>query len=311
MSGDVHVPVLLDEVIQYLSPSPGGVWLDGTLGGGGHAEAILSATGPDGRLVGLDRDPAAISRVEKRLAPFGGRAILRQSNFSEMVSVLRASGLDQVDGVLLDLGVSSFQLDEADRGFSFRYDAPLDMRMDPSSPVSAETIVNELDEAELGRIIREFGEERYYRAVARAIVKARRQAPIRTTGQLAEVVRSVVWRGADGIDPATRTFQAVRIAVNRELESLDEGLAAAVALLKPGGRLVVISFHSLEDRRVKHFMRERALKCRCPKGLPRCVCGGRPELKVITGKPVFPSEEEIKRNPRARSAKLRVAEKTF
>jgi len=305
----VHLPVLLDEVVASLVTSPGGIWVDGTLGGGGHAEAVLEAAGPTARLVGLDKDPAAIERVTERLKRFGDRVVLRHSDFSRMDAVLNELGVSGVDGVLLDLGVSSFQLDEAERGFSFRSDALLDMRMDTSSPPTAADLVNTLDEAELDRIIRDFGEERFHRKVARAIVEARSLSPIGTTGQLAEIVRGVVRKGADGIDPATRTFQALRIAVNGELESLEKGLAAGFRVLRPGGRLAVISFHSLEDRIVKGFMRERSRACRCPKLLPKCVCGGRPELKEIIRKPLFASEEEVRRNPRARSARLRVAEK--
>lgn len=304
-----HVSVLLDEVVRFLVTSPGGTWVDGTVGGGGHAEAVLMAAGPASRLVGLDKDQAALDRVAARLRPFGDRVILRHSDFSRMDAVLEELGIAGVDGVLLDLGVSSFQLDEAGRGFSFRSDAPLDMRMDRSSPVTAESLVNSLGEAELDRIIRDFGEERFHRRVARAIVAARHASPIRTTGQLAGIVRGVVRKGADNIDPATRTFQALRIAVNEELESLERGLEAALRVLRPGGRLAVISFHSLEDRMVKRFVRERTRGCRCPKDFPRCVCGGRPEVREITRKPVFPSDEEVRRNPRARSARLRVAEK--
>lgn len=309
MTDTGHVPVLLDEVLRLLVTAPGGTWVDGTLGGGGHAEAILTAAGPASRLVGLDKDQAALNRVAVRLRPFGDRVILMHSDFSRMDAVLDELGIGGVDGVLLDLGVSSFQLDEAERGFSFRSDAPLDMRMDTSSPVTAESLVNSLPEAELDRIVRDFGEERFHRKVARAIVAARQDSPLRTTGDLAGVVRGVVRRGADNIDPATRTFQAVRIAVNGELESLGGGLEAALKVLRPGGRLAVISFHSLEDRMVKRFIRERTRGCRCPKDFPRCVCDGKPEVKEITRKPVFPSDEEIGRNPRARSAKLRVTEK--
>lgn len=309
MTDTGHVSVLLDEVIHFIVTSPGGTWVDGTLGGGGHAEAILTATGPASRLIGLDKDHAALNRVAIRLMPFGDRVILRHSDFSRMDAVLNELGIAGVDGVLLDLGVSSFQLDEAERGFSFRNDAPLDMRMDTSSPVTAESLVNSLTEAELDRIIRDFGEERFHRPVARAIVAARRVSPIRTTGDLAGIIRGVVRRGVDNIDPATRTFQALRIAVNGELESLEMGLGAALKVLRPGGRLAVISFHSLEDRMVKRFIRERTRGCHCPKDFPRCVCGGKPEVKEITKKPISASDEEVKRNPRARSAKLRIAEK--
>lgn len=309
MTGAAHLPVLLDEVVRCLVTAPGGIWVDGTLGGGGHAEAILEAAGPTARLVGFDKDPAAIARVTERLKRYGDRVILRHSDFSRMDEVLGELGIGGVDGMLLDLGVSSFQLDEAGRGFSFRSDAPLDMRMDTSSPLTADDLVNDLDEAGLDRIIRDFGEERFHRKVAKAIVDARSALPIRTTGQLAGIVRGVVRKGADGIDPATRTFQALRIAVNGELESLEKGLEAGFKALRPGGRLAVISFHSLEDRIVKRFMRERARGCRCPKSLPKCVCGGKPEIKEIIRKPLFASDEEVRRNPRARSARLRVAEK--
>ncbi len=306
-----HVPVMPDEVIAYLAPRSGGRYLDGTLGGAGHARLVLEASSPDGRLVGLDRDPAAIRRAQDVLAPFADRIDLRHCNFAQMEQVAGELGVDGFDGILLDLGVSSYQLDEAERGFSFRADAPLDMRMDDSTGPTAADVLAEEDEKELARIFREFGEERYARRIARRIVAQREQEPLVSTGQLAELVRDAVPGGKvpSRIHPATRVFQALRIYVNDELRSVEQGLEQAVSLLRPGGRLVVISFHSLEDRRVKHFFRELATGCTCPPRIPMCVCGKQPSVHLLTRRGVRAGEAEIASNSRSRSAILRAVEK--
>ena len=299
------------EVLEYLSPRPGGVYVDGTLGGAGHARLILEATSPDGMLIGFDRDPAALEVARERLASFGERFRPVPGNFSEMGRVLAELGVDGVDGFLLDVGVSSHQLDTAERGFSFLTDAPLDMRMNTLVPGTAADLVNDLDEHELARIIKEYGEERWARRIASFIVKARVDGPIERTLQLVDIIKGAIPRGAweERIHPATRTFQALRIAVNDELGSLERGLESALGLLRPGGRGVVISFHSLEDRIVKTMFRRYAQGCTCPKELPRCVCGGVPRLRILTGRPVVAGDVEVAENPRARSAKLRAAEK--
>jgi 16S rRNA (cytosine1402-N4)-methyltransferase len=302
----IHRPVLLGESLAALAVRPGGWYVDGTLGLGGHAAAILEASAPDGRLLGIDADPDARSLAAERLEPFGARATIVAGNNREIAAICRAHGFLPVDGVLLDLGVSSLQFGPAGRGFSFRYDAPLDMRMDPAAPVSAATIVNEWPEAEIARVIWEFGGERRSRRVAAAIAAAR---PFHTTGELAAVVARAVG-GGGAIHPATRTFQALRIAVNDELSALAEALTGAVSVLRsPGGRLAVISFHSGEDRIVKDFFRQRESGCVCPPGAPACVCGRTATLRRITRKVITPAAAEIDANPRARSARLRVAER--
>lgn len=283
--------------------------MDGTLGAGGHAFGILQASSPDGRLLGLDLDPQALSLAAEKLAPFGDRVILRQSSYATLLEQLEALGWHTVDGILLDLGVSSMQLDTAERGFSFLKDAPLDMRFGPDVPRTAEDLVNELTETELADLIYRYGEERRARQVARAIVNAR---PLHTTGELARVVSRAVTGGKynrSEIHPATRTFQALRIAVNRELESLETVLPQAVRVLAPGGRLAVISFHSLEDRIVKQFMRREATDCLCPPRQPICTCGHKATLRELQRQPLYPQEAEKTENPRARSARLRAAEK--
>jgi 16S rRNA (cytosine1402-N4)-methyltransferase len=302
-----HLSVLPDEVLALLDPAPGGIYLDGTLGGGGHARLILEASAPDGRLIGLDRDPSALRKAAEVLAPFGDRVVLRHRNFSEAAGVLAELGIKGLDGMLLDLGVSSHQLDEASRGFSFRGEAPLDMRMDPTSGPTAADLVNTAAAEELARIFREYGEERWAGRIARRIVQVRQQHPLTTTRQLAELVRDAVPGGKAParIHPATRVFQALRIQVNQELEHVSRGIAEAVDLLNPGGRLVVISFHSLEDRIVKRFFQEEAKGCICPPRLPTCVCNHRPRLEVLTRKGVRASDAEVEANPRARSAVLR------
>ncbi len=311
MSGFSHIPVLRAEVLRYLQPVAGGTYLDGTLGGGGHAALILEATGGSGRLFGFDRDLAAIASASQSLARFTESFIPVNRNFAELTEALAPLGVTALDGFLLDLGVSSHQLDTAERGFSFQQDAPLDMRMDRNGPRSAADLVNNLSHGELASIIREYGEERWAGRIASFICKAREEAPLVSTSQLSDIIKAAIPRNAweERLHPATRTFQALRIAVNDELASLEKGLAAAVALLKPGGRGVVISFHSLEDRIVKQMFRRLSTGCVCPKDFPVCVCSHRPEVKVLTGKPVMAAETELAENPRSRSAKLRAVEK--
>ena len=310
-----HVPVLLKEVVDGLQPRPGGAYIDGTVGAGGHSFAILERAGM-GKLLGLDVDPTALALASERLQAYieAGQARLVRSNFERLDEVAQAEGFAEVDGVLLDLGVSSMQLDTPGRGFSFRADGPLDMRLDPSGPVSAADLVNSLPENELADLIYKYGEEPASRRIARRISEARERGHIETTAQLEAIVYGalggkVAGRTRNRIHPATKTFQALRIAVNRELEVLDKGLAAAVRVLKPGGRLAVISFHSLEDRIVKLFIRQEQKGCICPPELPVCVCGREPTLRAINGKPIEASAEEARLNPRSRSARLRVAER--
>jgi len=311
MSGFHHIPVLSAEVIRYLAPRPGGIYLDGTVGGGGHAGQVLEASAPDGILIGLDRDPEALAAAREKLSPYGERARLFRTNFDGLGEVVAGLGLDGIDGFLFDLGVSSHQLDSAGRGFSFQQNAPLDMRMDAGSGETAADLVNRLSEDELARIIRDYGEERWARRIAAFIVRKRAEAPVETTARLVDIIKGAIPRGAweERIHPATRTFQALRIAVNDELGGIERGLASGLRLLNRGGRGVVISFHSLEDRLVKHVFRQLARGCICPKELPRCVCGGVPQVRVLTGKPVIAGEAELEENPRARSAKLRAVEK--
>jgi len=299
------------EVTHYLAPRSGGVYVDGTVGGAGHAAMVLEISSPGGVLIGFDRDPDALAAATARLAPYGERARLVRSNFAGMADHLAAMGITEIDGLLLDLGVSSPQLDRSERGFSFQGDAPLDMRMDAGQPTTAADLVNTLPEEELTAIIREYGEERWAKRIASFIARARSENPIATTSQLADIVKGAIPRAKweERLHPATRTFQALRIAVNDELASLEKGLTAGLHLLKKGGRVVVISFHSLEDRIVKESFRSLARRCTCPKELPRCVCGGTPQLAILTGKPVRAGDSEVRLNPRARSAKLRAAEK--
>jgi 16S rRNA (cytosine1402-N4)-methyltransferase len=300
-----HQPVLYHEIILALQPKNEGLYVDGTLGAGGHARGILEACAPDGRLLGMDLDPQALALARETLAPYGERARLRQASYDSLSERLREIGWEAVDGILLDLGLSSMQLDTPERGFSFQHDAPLDMRFDPDAPTSAADLVNTLPQGELADLIYEYGEERASRRIAQAIVKAR---PLRTTRQLAAVIESVLPRKGK-IHPATQTFQALRIAVNQELERVENVLPKAVAALKSGGRLAIISFHSLEDRTVKEFFRRESRDCICPPKQPVCTCGHKATLKEISRKPITPGEAEVKANPRARSAKLRVVEK--
>jgi 16S rRNA (cytosine1402-N4)-methyltransferase len=306
-----HLPVLAEEVLTMLAPASGSLQIDATLGGGGHTERILEATSPDGRLLGLDADEAAIARVLERLARFGDRLVLRQANFRELVSVAPAAGFDPADGLLFDLGLSSFQLADAARGFGIRTGGPLDMRFDTRSGTPAAELLATLDAAELRVLFRKYGEEPHAGRIARAIVDARRSAPIATAEELATLVERVAPAGTPGrrrIHPATRVFQALRIAVNAELDALEVALAAAVGLLRPGGRLVVLSYHSLEDRIVKQFMEAERKGCICPPVVPVCVCGRQPRLRLV-GKSLTPSAAELAANPRARSARLRAAER--
>ena len=303
-----HVPVLVAEVLEGLQVHVGGLYIDGTVGGGGHAAAILEAAAPDGRLLGLDRDPQAVAYARKRLAAFGERARIVHAPYIQLAALAREHGFFPATGVLLDLGFSTLQIDDPARGFAFQSDGPLDMRYDPSgdAPTAAE-LVNSLSAAELATLFWRYGEERQSRRIAQAIVRAR---PLETTQQLAEVIEVAVGRGyEDRIHPATRTFQALRIAVNQELEMLREALPRIVSILKPGGRLAVIAFHSLEDRIVKHFFKREAQDCICPPELPVCRCEHQATLRVLTRKPLRPSEEEVVANPRSRSARLRLIER--
>ncbi len=305
----MHRAVLYHEVIQALQPRQGGLYVDATVGAGGHAWGILEASQPNGQLLGLDVDPQAIELARQRLADFGERAILVRASYTTLRAQLATLGWEAVDGIVLDLGMSSMQVDSPERGFSFQVDAPLDMRFDPLQPLRAEDLVNKLPEEALADIIYRYGEEPQARKIARAIVAAR---PLHTTRQLAGIVARVVasaGRKPGRIHAATRTFQALRIAVNKELEALEVVLPQAVEALKPGGRLAVISFHSLEDRLVKQFFRRESRDCLCPPRQPVCTCGHKAILREVNRHPIRPRPEEVAENPRARSARLRVAEK--
>jgi 16S rRNA (cytosine1402-N4)-methyltransferase len=299
----LHTPVLLDEVLEGLEIRTGGKYIDCTVGTGGHARAILERSDPDGELLGIDLDMAAIAVAERQLSSFGKRATLVHDSYARLTAIASTEGFVPVDGVLLDLGVSSLQLESAERGFSLQKDGPLDMRMDQDAEVTAAHLVNELGELELARIIADYGEEVKARAIARAIVRSR---PLRTTLELADVVAQVVGHGRR-LHPATKTFQALRIAVNGELEALSSALRSIPAILARGGRMAVISFHSLEDRLVKDFMVRESRDCLCPPEIVVCTCGHQRTLQILTRKPVRPSANEVARNPRSRSAKLRVA----
>lgn len=302
----MHQPVLYQEIILALHPQRRGRYIDGTVGLGGHAWSILEASQPDGLLLGLDVDPYALELAEQRLAEFGQRATLIRASYTDLSAQLENIGWQSVDGILLDLGVSSLQLDTPQRGFSFRTDAPLDMRYDPDNPVRAVDLINSLPESDIADILYRYGEERRSRQVARAIVAAR---PVLTTKQLAGVVSSVTKSGRKGLHPATRTFQAFRIAVNRELDALEKFLPQAVSALAPQARLAVISFHSLEDRIVKHYFRRESTGCLCPPKQPQCTCGHEAQLRLLTKRPTRPGNSETVNNPRSRSARLRVAQK--
>lgn len=306
-----HISVLLDECIKYLNIRPDGVYVDGTLGLGGHSEAILERLTAGGTLIGIDRDDHALEDAGKRLARFGKQAVLVKGNFGDVASILTKLGIPKVDGMMFDLGVSSPQLDDPARGFSYMKDAPLDMRMDERAPLTAAHILNTWSEAELRSILWRYGEERYSGRIAAAIVARREEKPFETTFELVDVIRGAMPAAAlrEKQHPAKRSFQGIRIAVNDELGSLERMLAEAPERLETGGRLLVISFHSLEDRMVKESIRSREAGCTCPKEFPVCTCGFVQTLKSVTRKPVTPTKEEMERNPRARSARLRIAEK--
>ena len=302
----MHTSVLYKEVIEGLQPKSGGRYIDGTVGAGGHAFGILESSSPNGELLGLDRDPSALNVARERLKEFGDRVYLRQASYVEMENVAREIGWGEVNGIVLDLGLSSLQLEDAARGFAFKHEGPLDMRFDPATPITAGDLVNGGDPDELADILFKYGEEHNARRIVRAILKAR---PINTTHQLAAVVAASVGCKRGDTHPATRTFQALRIAVNGELDAVEKALPLAVRLLAAGGRLAVISFHSLEDRLVKNFFHREARDCLCPPEQVVCVCGHKASVKEIARKPLTPSDEEARINPRSRSAKLRVVEK--
>lgn len=306
-----HIPIMLAEILVHMGLRPGGTYVDCTLGGGGHSYEIVRRIQPDGRLIGIDQDPDALAAAGERLAEYAYGVTLVHSNFYRLKEVLAELGIPAVDGILFDIGVSSHQLDEAGRGFSYMQDAPLDMRMNPQDSTTAGELVNNLPEQELTRIIREYGEERWAKRIAEFIVRRREQKPVVTTGELVEVIKQAIPAGArrEGPHPAKRTFQALRIAVNDELNRFGGALRDAVEVLNPGGRVCVITFHSLEDRIAKETFRELTGRCTCPPELPVCKCENEPLVKVLTGKPIIPSAAEIDANPRARSAKLRVAQK--
>ena len=310
MSEFHHVSVLLEECIEALSIKPDGIYVDGTLGGAGHSSRIAAEL-TTGRLIGIDRDPVALEAAGERLKPFADRVRLVHSNFDEMDTVLKDLGISGVDGILMDLGVSSPQLDDGKRGFSYMADAPLDMRMNSEDTLDARQIVNGWPYEELKRILYDYGEERYAPRIAAAICKRREEAPIETTLELVDIIRGAMPAAAlrEKQHPAKRSFQAIRIAVNDELGSVERVMKRAVPCLNPGGRLAVITFHSLEDRIVKNAMAEAAKGCICPREFPVCVCGRKPQVKIITRKPITSTEAELAVNPRARSAKLRVCEK--
>ncbi len=307
----LHRPVLLHECIEALAIRPDGIYLDGTLGRGGHSEEIAKRLSDKGRLLCIDRDRQALEEAGRRLAPWADRITFLHGNFADLDALMDRAGVAAADGMLFDLGVSSPQLDDPERGFSYMHDAPLDMRMDRDDALTAWTVVNQWPREELRRVLSQYGEERYAGPIAAAIDKARQKAPIETTGQLVEVIKGALPAAAlrEKQHPAKRSFQGIRIAVNDELASVSRMLQAAIPRLNPGGRLAVISFHSLEDRIVKSELAAAAKGCTCPPEFPVCVCGKTPQVKLVTRKPVLPGEDELEENPRARSAKLRVAEK--
>lgn len=308
----VHKSVLLNETIDGLNIQPDGIYVDGTLGGGGHAYEVCRRLGDKGSIVGIDRDAAAIEAAGNRLKDFGEKVTIVRSNYCDMKSKLHELGIDKVDGIVLDLGVSSYQLDTAERGFSYREDAPLDMRMDTRQKMTARDIVNDYEEMELYRVIRDYGEDKFAKNIAKHIVAARKVKPIETTGELTEIIRASIpmkYQKKSG-HPAKRTFQAIRIELNRELEVLKDSLDDMIDLLNPGGRLCIITFHSLEDRIVKSAFRKNENPCTCPSDFPVCVCGKVSKGSILTRKPILPSEEEMEENSRAKSAKLRIFERS-
>lgn len=305
-----HKPVLLEECMQGLLLKAGGVWFDGTVGGGGHSYEILKRTSPSGQLIATDLDENAIAAASARLSEFSGRFRIYKNNYKNYAAVLEEAGVAELDGVLLDFGVSSFQLDERERGFSYMQDAPLDMRMDASAPFTAEDAVNGYTEEELAKILKEYGEERFAKNIARNIAVARKKARIRTTGELAKIVEeSIPAKFRQNGPCARKTFQAIRIEVNGELDGLEEAVKGLALRLKKGGRICILTFHSLEDRIVKNAFRDLATDCICDKSLPVCVCGKKKEVEIITHKPLTASAEELQNNSRAKSAKLRIAER--
>ncbi|WP_409341250.1 16S rRNA (cytosine(1402)-N(4))-methyltransferase RsmH [Paenibacillus sp. MBLB4367] len=312
-----HITVLKEEAVEGLRIKPDGIYVDCTLGGAGHSELIASKLGPQGRLIALDQDDAALANAEQRLKPYADRVTLVKTNFRDIRDVLLGldvpvkDGEPQVDGILFDLGVSSPQLDEADRGFSYNHDADLDMRMDRSERLTAREVVNEWPESEIARILYEYGEEKFSRRIAARIVSEREKSPIESTGRLAEIIKEGIPAAArrTGPHPAKRSFQAIRIAVNDELGAMEDALESSIRCLSPGGRISVITFHSLEDRICKQLFAKYVEKCTCPPGFPLCVCQKKSLLKLVNRKPLDPSAEELEANPRARSAKLRVAER--
>ena len=306
-----HKSVLLQETIDNLNIRPDGIYVDGTLGGGGHSYEIASRLSSKGRLIGIDQDEAAIAAAGERLKPFADRVTIVRNNYCNMDMVLKDLGIERVDGILLDLGVSSYQLDEGERGFSYMKDAPLDMRMNRDNDFSAYNVINEYSEEDLYRIIRDYGEEKFARRIASFIVENRQEKNIETTLELVEIIKSAIPAKArrEGPHPAKRTFQAIRIEVNSELSILNKTIEDGVGKLNKGGRMAIITFHSLEDRIVKNKFRDLAVSCRCPKEFPVCVCGEKAKVKVISRKAIEPTKEEVDINPRSRSAKLRVIEK--
>ena len=306
-----HKSVLLEETVQGLNVKPDGIYVDGTLGGGGHAVEVCKRLGDKGSIIGIDQDAAAIEAAGGRLKDFGEKVTIVRSSYRDMKSQLQKLGIDKVDGIVLDLGVSSYQLDTAERGFSYRKDAPLDMRMDTRQKMTARDIVNDYEEMALYRIIRDYGEDRFAKNIARHIVAERGKAPIETTGRLSEVVKRAIpmkYQKKSG-HPAKRTFQAIRIELNRELEVLECSLDDMIELLNPGGRLCIITFHSLEDRIVKSAFRRNEDPCTCPPDFPVCVCGNVSKGRIVTKKPILPDEEEQEENTRSKSAKLRIFER--
>ena len=306
-----HRSVLLDECIEGLNIKPNGIYIDGTAGGGGHSYHIAERLSEGGRLIAIDRDDAAIAAAGERLKPFEDRVTIVRNNFSSIADVCMMLGIEKIDGVLLDLGVSSYQLDTAERGFTHNTDAPLDMRMDRRGSLDAFTVVNTYSADELKRVLWNYGEEKFAPKIVSAIIKRREKELIKTTGELVDIIKSAIPASAreGGHHPAKRTFQAIRIEVNGELDAIEPAIRSATSLLAPGGRVAIITFHSLEDRIVKQTYADLGSGCNCPKSLPICVCGRVPSVKVLTRKPILPSAEEIESNPRSRSAKLRIAEK--
>ena len=307
----IHEPVMLRECLDALRIRPDGIYVDGTMGGAGHSAEIAKVLDTTGKLIGIDQDEDAIRAASKRLEPFGERVIIVRDNFRNIRQVMNERNITHADGILLDLGVSSYQIDNPERGFSYMQDAPLDMRMDRRGSVTAADLINNLPEAELSRILRDFGEERFAGSIAAKIVREREKAPVRTTGELVRIIRSAVPKKFQDVGghPAKRTFQAIRIALNDELSAVEDAVEDMIDLLGNGGRLCIITFHSLEDRIVKNAFRRNEHPCTCPPDFPVCVCGKTPKGKVITKKPILPTDEETERNPRAKSAKLRVFEK--